>query len=408
MELPLYKRSHNNKILMWDITLDGNLIVIITGELLGQHKSYVSKTKYSNINTEIEHRIKEKLDDGWVKHSLHYDVMSKVELNDLLLKTLPNVIKDISGRRNPQKGVYYNKDYAEYPAAIQPKLNGVRCTLEWGIMKDGIGMFETTNEQAILKSREGVTYILPHITESLNKDFFIKEDNEGNEILVTYDGELYIPGKSLTYIRSSIPYLRKDNVYVSSSNNSSKVSFYCFDLAIENMIQIDRLIMKDTILKEIAPTDHSNTKLISPIVNVYTHIVKTESEAFSMRDLWLRRGYEGAMFRNFNYTYQFGKKNKCMLKLKIWMYTECEVLDIIEKRTSEISNNTRTYISFLLMNDINTNTFECTPDGDENLRIYLLNNKQKYIGTKVSVKYRERSETGNLPFQAVVETKKLK
>lgn len=412
MKTPFYKRSLNGNILTWDITSDtdnnSDYIVIITGKLGGKLIHFVSPPKYKTLNDEIQARKKEKLDEGWVEHKLEYDNLTEKELYTKLNLTLPHhILKDMSGRRNPQRGVYYNKNYATYPGAIQAKLNGLRCTLEWGVVEDGIGMFKTSIEKAVLKSSDGVTYVLPHITDNLTKDLFVKFDDNGNEIMVTYDGELYIPGQSLTYIRSSVPYIRKDGVSVKASNPSNKVSFYCFDLAIEDYNQIDRLMLKDAYLSDFI-MDDSNTYINAPIINLKTHIVETESEAFAIKDMFLKRGYEGAMFRNFNYKYQFGKKNKCMLKLKVWLYTECLVLDIIEKNSVEISNNKRTYIAFVLKNDINNNVFECTPDGDEETRVNLLKNKHKYINTLVEVKFRERSETGEFPFQSVVKIKKSK
>ena len=400
MSLPYYKKSLTGAILMWDITNDGNDVIIITGLLMGKQNHYVKESKYVNIYDDIKYKTKEKLDHGWTDVDDFVQEMNIGVRNEHLKKTLPVNYTDSNNRLNPQKARLYNSEDAMYPADIQPKINGVRCTLGWGVIETGVGMFKEYSEGAVLKSNGGLTYLLPHITDNLTKDFFITY-NEDEEIEITYDGELYIPGKSLTFIRSSIPYINKSGILHNCSNPSNKVSFYCFDLAIESMLQVNRLKFKDALLKDY-PMDDTNTYINSIIVNVKTTRVVTESEAFEYKDKCLKIGYEGAMLRHFNYTYQFGKKNNCMLKLKQWYYTKCIILDVINKGVTTIEGRDRTYVSLLLRNDLGNGTFECTPEGDEQFRINLLKNSDQYIGKYAEVKFRERSETGNFPFQANV------
>jgi hypothetical protein len=400
MSLPYYKKSLTGTILMWDITNDGNAVIIITGPLMGKQSHYVKDTKYVNIHDDIKYKTKEKLDQGWTDVDDFVQQMNIGARNEHLKKTLPTNYTDSNNRLNPQKARLYNSKDANYPADIQPKINGVRCTLAWGIIESGVGMFKEYTEGAMIKSNGGLIYLLPHITDALTKDFFFTE-YEGEEIEITYDGELYIPGKSLTFIKSSVPYINKSGITHRASNPTNKVSFYCFDLAIEHMLQIYRLLLKDALLEDY-PSDNLNINIDSPIVNLITTRVNNETEAFAFKDMCLKLGYEGAILRHFNYTYQFGKKNNCMLKLKQWFYTNCIILDVINKGVTEIEGKKRTYVALLLRNDLNNGTFECTPEGDEQFRINLLKNSDHYIGRVAEVKFRERSETGNFPFQANV------
>jgi hypothetical protein len=57
---------------------------------------------------------------------------------------------------------------------------------------------------------------------------------------------------------------------------------------------------------------------------------------------------------------------------------------------------------FVLKNDLNDETFKCTPKGSNDLKIQYLQQRNSIIGKYVKVQYRERSGVDNLPFHANV------
>ena len=89
-----------------------------------------------------------------------------------------------------------------------------------------------------------------------------------------------------------------------------------------------------------------------------------------------------------------------MLKFKTKKNTECKIIDIILKEDT----GNRTYICFVLQNDINDHTFESVPYGDESERQEYLINKDKYIGRYATVEFYERSGVKDVPFHSNVVT----
>ena len=118
--------------------------------------------------------------------------------------------------KNPFKKKEKGAVITAFPCIAQPKINGIRCTVQ---IKDN---------QATLKSKEGLEYIVPQINDffNINNDIFTYN---GEEIIL--DGELYIHGELLQDIRSAV---------VKANLSTPRVVFILFDLAIEEVSNIDR------------------------------------------------------------------------------------------------------------------------------------------------------------------------
>ena len=71
------------------------------------------------------------------------------------------------------------------------------------------------------------------------------------------------------------------------------------------------------------------------------------------------------------------------------------IIDIIPEGTKRANLG-----KFILMNDINHTLFECTYNAPHQAQEEILINKDKYIGKKVLVEYRERSGVNQVPFHA--------
>jgi len=384
----LYKKDINSNVLVWGIDIDQGTIVIMTGRLDGNPHHFVHNVKMSNITTEVESRIRDKRIQGWL--SLDDLKLVTEDLNQLK-RLLPYDQTDLNNRKKPQKAVLFKTNTFKYPAYIQPKINGVRCTISWEVVEEGEGLFKTTTEKVVISSKEGHTYVLPHIESLFNKDMFTFFHND-EYINIVYDGELYNHDLKLNEIRKCIPMKNAKGTISNPSSNPIKIQFICFDLAIPNIPQQTRLNILANILHDI--------KL--PVVLLKSYIVYSDSDATNKANTFINSGYEGGILRDAGANYAFGKRASHMMKIKKWSSAKCTILDIILKNEVIINDKTRTYIAFILKNDLNDETFECTPMGDEDYRLELLNQVNNHIGKLALIKFRERSGTKNVPFQAVV------
>lgn len=282
------------------------------------------------------------------------------------------------------------------PFAVgQPKINGNRVTINWGIIGDGL----FKKEGVVIKSHEGHTLTINHIA-ILFESIYEKCSKD-----IIFDGEMYVRGEPVTSISGACR-----NV-----NNAihKKLRYHCFDLAISNVDQNSRLVLKTEILsshnypglvyKQKTPADHSSGILDTHmIIDVCNYIIYNDEDAAKFRDECIEAGYEGAVIRDISATYPFGSRSKNLMKLKKAHYGKFEVVDINTFGFDNTDNNIGKGINFVLRNDITKDLFESKPLGlDVDQQMDLYTNRKKVIGTKAVVRYYERS-TNNIPFHTNV------
>lgn len=394
----LYSKSSNGQILFWQIFVNDISTIIRRGVLNGKESIYETKSISTVKDTsKAKSKVKDKRTNGYRGYE---EVVPLNKRSGNIYFDLDNCLSvnkyDFENRLKPMKAKPYKKGVMVYPAFIQPKLNGHRFALSWETVKEDDGLFAKTVERAVLRTKEGHEMVLLHITDKFNKSFFNDD--------YTFDGEAYIHGKSLSYIHSCIPIRDKDTNKVSKvSGNPDEVCLVFFDLAIEDVKQEDRtfmLIMR--CLENDIPVINIGDKYINKVYYLPTTTITSDLEVEAFRDLYIDAGYEGIIIRNISETYKFGGRQNNMLKYKKYSYTECKILDIILKNVSATGDKERSYIAFVLKNDLNNATFECTPEGDEENRLDYYYNKDSYIGKLCKVRFYERSGVKAVPFHANV------
>ncbi|MFA5696503.1 MAG: hypothetical protein WC917_03575, partial [Bacilli bacterium] len=256
------------------------------------------------------------------------------------LEDISPLITDINEILKPMKA---QKDFSKekltkkigFPCIQQPKLNGLRAVLRWeDDYTIGEDMFKQTCPSAILRSKEGIEYFMPHITESLREDYFINR-NTGDRI--AYDGELYSHELKLNQIKASCPF-KIDGKINKCSLNPTKVKFYTFDLSVPNIIQKDRDILLFNNVMDYTYHQSGN------IIYLDHNVCMSYEDAIIWNEKYLKIGYEGSIFRNMEAMYNFGGRPSTMLKLKHKKNTECIINDIILKEDT----GNRSYICFVL------------------------------------------------------------
>lgn len=392
----LYSLSLTGEILTWTITVIGNKIQIETGSYKGATRTIerlvLKAPKHKLVEEQAVNQASRKyLDkinkDGYV-HLNH-----KANLEQELAKLSINKV-DANNRLKPQKAFKGFPVKFPYPCIGQPKINGLRGVLRWETTTTGDGMFTQSKAGAVIRSMNGLQYVMPHITDSISRDFF----GESGDLV--YDGELYSPNLTLNKIRSSVPTELASGTTTKPSGVPEDIGFVIFDLSMPDIIQMDRIVLAKKMIKKFNYPFYSHGKHSVSDVNMLANaIINSKTMAEEFRDQCIDYGFEGAILRVIDAEYAFGSRSaKIMAKLKKFQDTECKVLDIYLKNEDSV----RTYIQFILKNDINDSTFEATPMGDEDQRQEYLNNKDKYIGEYATVKFYERSGVQKLPYHGNV------
>lgn len=253
-----------------------------------------------------------------------------------------------------------------FPCYGQPKLNGVRCTVEF-IEGQGLSIM----------SREGVAYRVDHLTLSLLALIQDIKKYLPNTERIILDGELYIHGYILADIVSAI---KKPNL------NTALVEFRVFDLAIPNVTQQNRILALKTCF-----TEQGNC--YNGVSRVPTILVSSLQEAEQFTTKWISEGYEGGIYRNPHAFYEFGKRTKSLIKHKKRESSEFLIYDVVDSRDNPGVG------MFVCRNDINHETFTVVPEGTIEKRKEYLSNKFNCIGKMLTVEYYERTEKG-IPFHA--------
>ena len=368
--------------------------IIIKYGLVGKE----GRTEYINthrkVDDEIESLVKAKRKEGYKELRDLYDNAPIIVENDSLYKYLDTYLPKFNTHNNGTfipmlcKTLEDNKPFEKGSYFGQWKINGERCIIT------------ATLEQSLFKlvklhyrSREGIDWtdklnylddiLLPCIPQEII-DMMIEEG-------VGLDGELYIPGYGINEINSFIKNTELPQHY--------KLQYWLYDICIESMSAIKR--------QEVL---HNNfKKYYSGILNKEDHLNNTDrlvllsndsitdiNSAILHRDAYISLGFEGLVIREKSAEYQFGgRRNNSMLKFKKKLDGLFTIIDIVPEGIKRANLG-----KFVLKNDINEETFECTYNAPHNIQEEILVNKEKYIGKNVLVEYRERAGVKQVPFHA--------
>lgn len=376
----LFARDIRGGIKEWSIAPLSNTdgFIIKSGKLNGNLlNSIIYTDSQLKADVEIASRIAKKRKEGYVSlDDLNFEDGNNIPL--FLNTYLPKYNTDHNNNLKPMKCQKFKERIMNYPVAGQPKLNGLRAVLRWESWTEGEGLFAQIIEGAKLRTKEGLEYVMPHITNDLTKELFYKDDTE-----LVYDGELYKHKMPLNQIKASCPMTNTRGTVSKSSLEPSVIQFHIFDLAIPDLNQSIRL----QLLQDSNISDTLFTRIIPNVV------IFNDQEAITFRDEMIKLGYEGCILRELHHEYAFGFRPAFIRKFKTHMDSEFLIIDIIPRPSDE------TLPIFILQNDINTETFECMPIGTYDVQRKYLLNKDNYIGKYATVRYRERTGTEKkLPF----------
>ena len=255
----------------------------------------------------------------------------------------------------------YNEDKADYPAFIQPKLDGVRCLFT---VK---GAFSRANNQFMN---------VDHITKDLKPVF----DRYPTLIL---DGELYNHGLKDDFEKIISLVKKKKPTDQDKAEAAELVQYHMYDVA-----SMTIGTYTDRYLFLLAEKSFKNKSCLQIIDN---NLVLDFDDAVVMHKKNLKIGYEGSIYRTPSGKYK-GTRSWDLMKFKDFHDAEATIIGY------EIGKGKREgTLGKFIMQDYEGNEFGCPPGKGYNYKDLadMLNNIHDYIGQYATFTYFERTKAGS-------------
>jgi len=255
----------------------------------------------------------------------------------------------------------YNEDKADYPAFIQPKLDGVRCLFS------AKGAFSRTGNQFMN---------VMHIEKAL-EPLFAKYPN------IVVDGELYNHGLKDDF-EKIISLVRKQKPTVQDIVEASQMTqYHVYDIAsMEYATYTDRnlFILAESCFKNKYCIQVTPTKLATDFDDAQKHHEKN-----------LKAGYEGSIYRTPSGRYK-GTRSWDLMKFKDFHDAEATIINY------EVGKGKREgTLGKFIMEDEHGNVFGCPPGKGYDYKgmADLLENIHDYIGQVATFTYFQRTQAGS-------------
>ena len=252
----------------------------------------------------------------------------------------------------------YNEDKADYPAFIQPKLDGVRCLFT------AKGAFSRANNRFMN---------VEHIEQAL-KPFFAKNPT------TVLDGELYNHGLKDDFEKIISLVKKKKPTDDDKAEAKELVQYHVYDVA------------SMTIANYTTRLNFVNAlNYVHPICKVDTQVSLDFDDALSLHKKNLKLGYEGSIYRSWSGKYK-GTRSWDLMKFKDFHDTEATIIGY------EIGKGKRqgTLGKFIMQDDEGVE-FGCPPGKGYDYKdlANMLNNIHDYIGQRATFTYFQRTQAGS-------------
>ena len=256
----------------------------------------------------------------------------------------------------------YNEDKADYPAFIQPKLDGVRCLFT------AKGAFSRANNRFMN---------VEHIEQAL-KPFFAKNPT------AILDGELYNHGLKDDFEKIISLVKKKKPTNDDRLEAAELVEYHVYDIA------------SMTIAPYNLRLNYLNSDVFGgfntwPIMKVETKVALDFDDALKMHNKNLKLGYEGSIYRTFEGKYK-GTRSWDLMKFKDFHDDEATIIGY------ELGKGKRegTLGKFIMQDDEGVE-FGCPPGKGYDYKdlANMLNNITDYIGERATFTYFQRTQAGS-------------
>ena len=256
-------------------------------------------------------------------------------------------------------------DYSK-PVFIQPKLDGVRCLIQYNKLKCG-------EHEVVAYSRTGKQWKnIAHICVEL-KPFFAKHPN------VVLDGELYNHDFKDDF-EQIISMVRKTKPDADARAKSrDNVQFHCYDIINKKM----KFSTRNKWIKD-------NLQESYCVITVPTVQMTSEDGARLTHAVNLKAGYEGSIVR-LDTPYQC-KRSHSLRKFKDFSDAEANIVGYEEGKGKRAGT-----LGKFIMQDDDGNQFGCPPGKGHNYKdlAIMLANIHEYMGQRATFTYFEKTKAGS-------------
>jgi len=255
----------------------------------------------------------------------------------------------------------YNEDKADYPAFIQPKLDGVRCLFT------AKGAFSRANNMFMN---------VEHIEQAL-KPFFAKNPT------AILDGELYNHELKDDFEKIISLVKKKKPTDDDKLEAAELVEYHVYDVA--SMTIAGYATRLNYLNSEVY------SKLTWPIMHVDAKVAHDTDDAVEFHAKNLKLGYEGSIYRSWSGRYK-GTRSWDLMKFKDFHDAEATIIGY------EIGKGKREgTLGKFIMQDHEGVEFGCPPGKGYNYKdlANMLENIHDYIGQWATFTYFERTKAGS-------------
>ena len=263
--------------------------------------------------------------------------------------------------------LYHKKSRAfkiEFPAYVQPKLDGLRC----------ISYLE--NNKVVLQSRTGMKFEnFDILRDQLMKIFSIV--GEG----VYLDGELYTDSIIFEEL-SGLVRLTTEKTNKEQIEKINNIKYNLFDIYFTNSPDLIYSVRKEKLeqlmkIKNIYLLNLVDANLIDNFTNIDNY-----------HNDYVSKGYEGLMVRDKEGIYEPNKRSKYLQKFKKFMEEEFEIIGFKEGSGDEKG----CVIWRCILKD--GKEFNVRPKGTREQRKEYFKNGKFYVGKKLTVIFQEYEDSG--------------
>ena len=346
----------------------------------GHNINSVSST--SGGSTAKKNITREKKDTFMVESTTANVIPMKAESWELSDETDPHsVLPKVS--KYFTKAMGKNKPPESIDFYAQPKLDGWRCRVAVQKSEDGWDVIMTSNS--------GKQYPWFGSLRSLFIEWLTKKEIKQDWILDGLDGELYSQEFKDTDGKILDPLVRFSTVCSICALARSKpheledqIQFHCFDLvdASGTLTQKERFSNLDKLFKYIPK------KVKGRVIRVETEIVDDIEKVPEVHEKYEKLGYEGIVLRTFDMKYKVGKRTAEMRKFKYFKDEEYKIIGC--RRDKGVSKEHFVWV----LETADGKEFSAKPMGTQEQKFEWYDNKNKYIGLFLTVKFQEFTEDG--------------
>ena len=352
----LYKKTQTGALQYWQIETCDTLITVRFGQENGKEQvteDFIREGKNTGRSNETS---PEKQAESEAKSRWESKIKKGyVESRDRAI----NSEDDYKGGYSPMLAHKFSEQGHKivYPAYVQPKLDGHRCTID--IFGD-----------LWSRSRKPITGV-PHISEEI-KDIF--------ENLTEYpmlDGELYNHELKKDF-ENITHFVRQEE----AQDGAEIVQYHIYDIVHPDDLTFEK---RYEWLKKNIPDNAKYLKLVETIK------VNNEDELMEAFDLFVEKGYEGAIVRNANAKYEH-KRSYNLQKIKEFDDAEFPIVGIEEGR-GKLMGHVGSFICKTKDNVI----FKAKAKGElGNLKNYF-EHHELWRGKILTIQYQGMTNKSNVP-----------